>query len=167
MEKDLTSIEVLGMALRSEEDASKFYGRIAKMIRNDLVRAKYESLAKEEVNHGIMILNLYKQMMGSDDKLPRVPGEPQTAERGTAEGNASDSLEDLLKLAIGREKKAKEFYLEASEKAIDPSGRKVLYYLSQVEEGHEEMLKKELEAYLKNKGWYLGEDDEDMIHLGP
>lgn len=166
MDRRLTSLEVIGMAIRSEEDAAKFYGHISKMIDNDLVRAKYEHLAREEVNHQRLLVELYRTMSGSRERPSRIPGEPDTAEGGPVPEEVAESLEALLKLAVEREKRARAFYAKAAEEATDLSGRRILGYLSDVEHGHEMMLKKELESFLRDKDWYVRRDPE-MVHVGP
>lgn len=166
MDPRLTSLEVIGMAIRSEEDAAEFYGHISKIIDNDLVREKYRQLAKEEGNHRKMLVKLYERMSGIPERPPRIPGTPTTAESGTVPPEIADSLEALLGLAIEREQKAKDFYSKAAEQATDLSGRNILLYLSDVEHGHALMLKRELESYLRDKVWYVGKDPE-YVHVGP
>ncbi len=73
MDPKLTSLEVIGMAIRSQEVVALFYGSISKMIDNDLVRARYEHLAREEVNHKKMLVALYKKMTGCRKRPPRSP----------------------------------------------------------------------------------------------
>ena len=166
MERTLTAVEVIGMAVRSEEDAAKFYGHISKMIDNDLVRAKYEHLAREEANHRRLLVQLYESMTGSREKPPRIPGQPETAEGGPVPEEIAGSLEALLRLAVERERKARAFYARAGEEATDLSGKRILGYLADVEHGHEMMLEKELAAYLRDKDWYVGKEP-DMVHVGP
>lgn len=166
MDPRLTSLEVIGMAIRSEEDAAKIYGHISTMIQNDLVREKYRQLAKEEGHHREMLVDLYKRISGITERPPRIPGTPVTAEGGALPPEIANSLEDLLRHAIEREQKAKDFYSEAADQATDLSGRKILLYLSGVEHGHALILKGELDAYLRDKDWYQGRDPE-YLHLGP
>jgi rubrerythrin len=167
MERKLTSLEVIGMAIRSEEDAAKFYGHISTMTENELVGAKYKQLAKEETGHRKMLVSLYKKMSNTTELPPRIPGEPDTAEGGAVLDEISGSLEDLLKLAIKRERKARDFYKDAAAQATDLSGKRILRYLSDVEHGHELMLKNELEAYLRDSDWYTGKEWPEMVHVGP
>jgi len=167
MNRKLTALEVVGMAIRSEEDAAKFYGHISKMIANEVVRTKYENLAKEEVNHKKMLMDLQKKLSGMDAKFPRIPGNPETAEGSAIPEEITDSLEELLKLAIKREEKAKNFYRKAAAETADPSGERILHYLADVEQGHELMLKKELEAYLRDVEWYVHQETPEMVHAGP
>ena len=167
MERNLTSLEVIGMAIRSEEDAAKFYGHISNMTENELVSAKYRELAKEEAGHRKVLVNLYKKISNTIENPPRIPGEPDTAEGGAVPDEISGSLEDLLKLAIERERKARDFYKDAAAQATDLSGERILRYLSDVEHGHELMLKNELEAYLRDSDWYTGKEWPEMVHVGP
>ncbi|HBF43207.1 MAG TPA: hypothetical protein DDW42_06170 [Desulfobacteraceae bacterium] len=167
MDRKLTSLEVIGIAIRSEENAAKFYAHISKIIDNELISTIYQHLAKEEGNHKKTLVNLYKKMSGTEESPPRIPGEPDTAEGGPIPEEIADSLEDLLKLAIQREKKARDFYAKAASHATDPSGERIFQYLADVEKGHESMLKKELEAFLLDTDWYTGKGHVEMMHVGP
>lgn len=167
MDSQLTSLEVIGLAVRSEEDAAKFYTHIAQMIENDLVRAKYQHLAKEEVMHRKLLVQHYKEMSGEAAKPPPIPGTPQTAEGGAIPDEIADSLGDLLKLAIEREYAARDFYRRAAAASVDLSGKRLLEYLAHVEQGHATMLENEHAAYLEDKKWYTGEASPGMVHLGP
>ncbi len=167
MDTKLTSLEVIGMAVRSEEDAAKFYGHIARMIDNETVKTKYLHLAKEESTHRRLLVDLYKQLASASGKPPKIPGSPETAEGAEIPEEIAGSLEDLLRLAIQREKEAQAFYRKAAESATDLSGKRILEYLVRVEKGHEDMLEAELDAYLMDKSWYTGADEPGLIHTGP
>ena len=41
MDHSLPSLEVIGMAIRSEEDAAKFYGHMSTITENELVLIKW------------------------------------------------------------------------------------------------------------------------------
>lgn len=167
MDSNLTSIEVIGLAIRSEEEASHFYGHISQMVENDLVSEKYRGLAREEAAHRKMLVELYMEMTGSDEHPPHIPGEPETAEGGGVPEGVSDSLEDLLKIAIKREQNAQDFYRKAADRAKDLTGRRTLEYLADVEQGHELMLKGELQAYNRDRDWYTGKQWPELTHVGP
>lgn len=62
----------------------------------------------------------------------------------------NDILNDLLIEALNSEKKAKEFYLEASNKAQSNAGKKLFKELSEFEQNHYNKVKKIIE--LKNEG---------------
>ena len=162
MKEDLTLLEVIGLAIRSEEDAAEFYGSISKVINNELVRAKYEGLAKEEVGHRHMLVELYKKMSGEKGAPPKIPGSPATAEGGKPVFEA-EALEDLLHHAISREVEANDFYRKAATRAIDTNSRRTLEYLADIERGHELMLRGELEAYMRDRDWYAEKPDVQLV----
>lgn len=162
MKKELTVVEIIGLGIRSEEDAARFYGEVANLIKNNDVRAKYESLAKEEAGHGHMLVLLYKKMTGEAGAPPRIPGAPVTAEGGMPPMKI-ESLEELLKLAIEREQGACKFYRDASSRAGDDNAKRVLEQLSGIERGHEIFLKSELDLYLKNRDWYAEKPDVQLV----
>jgi len=62
----------------------------------------------------------------------------------------NDILNDLLIEALNSEKKAKDFYLEASNKAQSNAGKKLFKELSEFEQNHYNKIKKIIE--LKNEG---------------
>ena len=62
----------------------------------------------------------------------------------------NDILNDLLIEALNSEKKAKDFYLEASNKAQSNAGKKLFKELSEFEQNHYNKVKKIIE--LKNEG---------------
>ncbi len=158
MERDLTAVEVLGFAVQSEEEAAKFYGDLAKVVGNPLVRARFEELAREEVRHRGIIVALYGKLTGEAGAPPKVPGNPTLAEEATPR-MVVEELEELLSLAIARERKARDFYRAAAKKASDETTRRTLEYLADIERGHELLLATELEAYRRDKNWYAEKPD--------
>lgn len=161
MEKDLTAVEVIGLAIRSEEDAAEFYAKVAKLVKNDLVRAKYESLAKEELSHRQILVNLYKRLTGEEKAPPKIPGSPKTAEGGFP--IALEAMEDILNFAIAREQEAQSFYRKAAVQTTDPTGKRTFEYLADIELGHETSLKVELDAYRRDKNWYANNPDLQLV----
>jgi len=54
------------------------------------------------------------------------------------------SIQDILELAITDEEEAREYYLHAAESAGNSHTRRVLLGLADMEQGHAEVLRKEL-----------------------
>lgn len=160
--EELTSVEIIAIAIRSEEDAADFYGRVSKMVKNDLVKSKYESLAREEVGHRHMLISLYKKMTGGVNP-PKFTQSPTTAEGGIP--IAMDNLEDMLKFAIARENEAEKVYGGAAKKCRERETQRIFQYLSGIERGHANALELELEAYCRDKNWYA--DNPDIQLVGP
>jgi len=161
MNKELTTIEVIGMAVRSEEDALHFYKKIAAAIKNQLVASKFEELAREEGNHRTILINLYRMLSGTSTVPPKIPGSPETAEKGRQE--PSEDLEGALKIAILRELEAHNFYAKAAANATDLGAQRTLEYLSGLELGHKAALERELEAYLRDRDWYANNPDLMLV----
>jgi rubrerythrin len=162
MHKDLTALDVIGLAVKSEEAAADFYGHLSKQIKNSLVRSKFEDLAREEVGHRKILVNLYRKMTGGNDVPADIPGSPDLAEGGFVPRNVKD-IEELLRMAIEREQRASAFYRKASAEAADLGGKRTLEYLADIEHGHEAMLKTELEAYLRDSNWYSNNPDVQLV----
>jgi rubrerythrin len=161
MSTQLTMIEILGLAIRSEEDAAKFYGDLARRIKNGLARAKYEALAREEVSHRQLLQNLYRRATG-ESAPPHIPGSPEVAEGGGIPVE-TEEIEELLKIAIGREERARDFYRTHAPRMGDVGSRRLLEYLADIERGHELMLREELAAYLRDRNWYAEKPDIQLI----
>jgi rubrerythrin len=166
IEKNLSAIEIVGVATRAEIDAHQFYLEMAKRIKNKVVKERILTLAAEEKRHERILKSLLKQWTGEDD--PPVP------EKGPfkPEDLIADDMshEKVLETAIELERAASKRYIEASRVAQDDSGRRQLEYLSEFERTHERILVSELEALKKDKDWF----DDDMepgsdrpMHVGP
>ncbi len=161
MEKELTVVEIIGLGIRSEEDAARFYGALSKKIKNELVRAKYESLAREEESHRHMLRVMYEKMTGERNP-PRIPGAPVTAEGGGIP-LISESLEELLQYAMSRERESCEFYRKLAPRMSDGASRRTIEYLADIEKGHESLLRSELEAYRRDINWYAEKPDIQLV----
>ena len=164
MYDNLTAIEAIGLGIRSEEDAAEFYGSISKKMKNALVKSRFESLARDEMGHRKLLVDLYKKSTGEDVPSSKIPGQPQTAEQGGVAIDI-DSMEEVIKYAITRENDAEKFYRKIAEKSKDISGKRTFEYLAEIEHGHGAMLETELEIYLKDRDWYA--DNPDIQLVGP
>lgn len=161
MDIDYTAVEAIGIAIKSEEDAAELYQKISGIVKNDLARAKFMSLAMEEVGHRLILVNLYKKMTGETKEPPKITSDMPTAEGGTPV--VVENLEDLLNFAIKREQEAQAFYKKAAAGTTDNSGKRTFEYLADVERGHELMLKVELDAYRRDKNWYANNPDIQLV----
>jgi len=166
VDKNLSAVEIVGVAARAEIDAHQFYLEMSKRIRNRLVKERILNLAAEEQRHERILKNLLRKWTGEDD--PAIPKEPLFPTKELV--NDDMSHEQVLEKAIGLEREAAKRYIEASRMAQDDSGRRQLEYLAEFERTHERILVSELEALRKDEGWF----EEDMfpgadrpVHLGP
>ena len=130
----LTSLEALGIALRTEMDAREIYREMAERCEDPLVGRRFELLAAEEERHRDLLEERWRELAGEVElKLPpsRLPEGQRTREERQAR-----SLLHVLDLAIEQEMRARAFYLEAAQETEDRSGQSMFRYLADLEFGH-------------------------------
>lgn len=159
--QNLTIVEILAIAIKTEQDAASFYQNLSSRIKNPIVKRKIERLALEEVEHDKTLTEEYKRMTGGE-----VPIVPQGFKTGIINELGKElSAEQLIEMAMKYEKSAHEFYKEAAVRSEDPRGRQVLEYLSQFEADHYRALETELQQLRQNPKWF--DEEHDLMHIGP
>jgi rubrerythrin len=160
--RELTGLEVLGVAIRSEVEAHRFYAQALKVVRNPLLREKLSRLAAEEKRHRQILEERYKRSSG--EEFPAIP------RRGGVEGKGKMpkdlAPEAILKLAIKKEQEAAQFYRQQALKSADMSGRFMLEYLADFERSHEQSLQAELKALNRFPEWFSSKDPMVLL-VGP
>ncbi len=160
MYRGLTKLEILGIAIKKEKDAAKFYQDLARRIPNPIIKEKFNSLAKEERKHRAILNAEYKKITGD---RPVVPEQWKSAHpEETISGDAS--IEELLLFAIERERDAQKLYKNGAKTAEGETSRVMFEYLVEFEKGHERTLKAELAFYKKAPLFF--EEYEEGIHVG-
>lgn len=160
MQKDLTSVEVVGVAIGKERQAQELYKRMATDIKNPLVREKFLSLSREEKMHEEILTKIYMKMTG-EAKVSATILKVKKIDLPKPDA----SLEDIFIFAIEREREAQHMYTEAARISTDESGRRTFQYLADFERGHEILLQMEFENYKKDKNWYA--ECPDIMLVGP
>lgn len=158
---DLTSIEVLGLAVAQEVEAYKRYQLFAARVKNPLVREKFRSLAREEKAHQAMLYSLLQRYTGESR-----PPLPKKAPRLNRAVEVTLPLREILLIAIEKEREAHQFYRDAAKNSQDPTGQRLLLYLALFEEGHERTLQIEYDAVAKYPQWFEF-DGADIQLVGP
>jgi erythrin-vacuolar iron transport family protein len=157
----LTVVEILGLAMKKEVDAARFYRRMAEHIANPIVKSRFMALAKDERQHKGLLAAEYKRLTGEAD----APVPPKDFPKDASFDFDKFAIEDALKFAIAAERDAQKLYAAAAKESRDPRGKQMLDYLVEFEKGHERQLRAELEFYKKAPLWF--EDEDDLIHMGP
>lgn len=157
----LTVVEILGLAIKKEIEAARFYRRLAEQIINPLVRERFKALAKDERLHQALLQAEHKRLTG--ESKPPLPGKAFQKEKTYDFSNFA--VEDALHFAIQAEREAQQLYAAAAKASSDPRGKRLLDYLVEFEKGHERQLKGELEYYKKAPLFF--EDENEMTHVGP
>lgn len=146
MENDLTSLEVLGLAIRAEMDASDLYSRLAGCIKNEIARDRILQLAREEMKHRDLLEARYEQLArGTELALPesRLPADVI----GTH--HPAMTLREALTFAIDLEKSSRDMYLRAHDQASDLTGKQMFKFLADMEFQHQMELTHEYQMLLQ------------------
>lgn len=164
---ELTSLEVLGVAIKSEIEAAKLYERMEKRVKNFDLKEKLQFLKGEEEKHRRIFDDLFRRKYpGVELKLPEKSMVPMMDVALTKEL----SVKELFEVAMKAEKLSEEFYADLAKRSKDVTGTSMLNYLSSVERGHYNLLKNEYEmvvefpAYAETEEFLLG---ERLMHVGP
>ncbi len=160
--RGLTGLEVLGIAIRSEMEACRFYTLAHKEVQNPLLREKLSRLAADEKRHRQILEERYKKSSG--EPSPAIP--PKGGAEGTGRMPKDLSPEEILKIAIQKEQEAARFYLREAQRSMDMSGRFMLEYLADFERNHERTLQAELKALERFPDWFSLRDPMVML-VGP
>jgi rubrerythrin len=160
--RELTGLEVLGVAIRSEVEAHRFYAQALKAVRNPLLREKLSRLAAEEKRHRQILEERYKRSSG--EEFPAIPRKGGVEGKGKMPKDLAP--EGILKLAIQKEREAAQFYRQQALKAADMSGRFMLEYLADFERSHEQSLQAELKALNRFPEWFSSKDPMVLL-VGP
>jgi rubrerythrin len=164
---ELTSLEVLGIAIRSEIEAVKLYKRMGDQVKNNDLKEKLSFLMGEEEKHRSLFEDLFvKHYPDVELKLPEQSSVPMMDVALTQEM----SMKELFEVAMNAEKISETFYSDLAKKSKDPSGTSMLNYLSNIERGHYDLLKNEYEMLLEYPAYAETEDflqGGRFIHVGP
>ena len=160
--RSLTGLEVLGIAIRSEVEAHRFYTRVLNRVQNPILREKLSRLAAEEKRHRQILEERYRRSTG--EKFPPLPT------RGGPEGKEPIpqhlTPEEVLQVAIKMEQEAANFYQREAQKSMDRSGSFMLEYLADFERSHARSLEAEWKALKRFPDWFSLSDPIVML-VGP
>jgi len=136
----LSSLEVYGVAIRSEIDAARDYQHMSTLVESRDGKRKLKFLRDEEVKHRAMLAQMCKKEYPDVElKLPAKGLAPKL--NSAIEKDAP--ITRLYELAMEAEQASEKFYAEAAERSESQSGRRLLAYLSGMERGHYYLLKAE------------------------
>ncbi len=164
---DLTPLEILGVAIKSEIEAANLYRHMAGQVVNLDLRGRLDFLAKEEEKHRQILHGAYtRQFPDVELALPARSLAP-AVQAAIQEGAP---VPELFRLAMEAEHLSEEFYDDLAGRAPEENSRTMLTYLSRMEHGHYELLRTELEmiqrfpTYYQVKDFQLG---DELVHFGP
>ena len=139
MTEGTTIEQILEQAIRFEEDAYAFYSGAIEMVERAHIRAALQDLAGEEVKHKQQLQAL---LAGDTDRILSASKRGQIDDLKLAEYlvprplDPKASLQDVLIVAMHREKSSEEFYSTMAEIAEEEASRTLFAYLAQEELVH-------------------------------
>ena len=136
---DLTQLEILALAISSEEEDSRIYADFAEGLREDHpdTAQVFSDMAAEENDHRRMLLDLFVSKFGSHIPLVRRQDVRGFVHRKRLWQVRLQGIEAVRQQARQMEQDAGRFYQHAASRATDAAVRKLLGDLAAAESQHE------------------------------
>ncbi|MFA5554223.1 MAG: ferritin family protein [Phycisphaerae bacterium] len=133
MEQIRTDVEILELAIAREEDAYVFYSAMAEQVKDIQIRAVFEDLARDELEHKA---KLELEYIKTGKVLPKKgPSEPRIFVQFN-DADVNITYRNILRLAIDKEDSAFRFYIDMISNAQDQNSKDMLVALAQEEVKH-------------------------------
>ena len=150
-------------AIKSEIESKTVYSKLAKKVKNALLKDKLEFLSKEEEKHRQVTEEIFLNHFTKEDLvIPKKTPVPLPELQITDENTP---ISTILKSAMDAEKGANEFYTSLSARFPDDTKVKnTLLYFAKMELGHYKLLeieKDSMERFEEADIYW------PMIHVGP
>lgn len=161
--KKYTLEDLLLAAMKSEIESTEVYTKIARQVKNGLLKDKLKFLASEEQKHKAFVEQLYKAKFPKKKIL--VPETTPVPLPPFVIPDEDTALGTLLKSAMQAEKSAHEFYQGLSKQFTkEKKIHNTLSYFADMELQHYKILEIEKESMDR-----FEEADVywDMVHVGP
>ena len=161
--KKYTLEDLLLAAMKSEVDSNMIYKKIAKTVKNGLLKDKLEFLAKEEEKHRAFVEQVYKAKFPK--KKLTIPKTTPVPLPHLIIPDEDTPLGTVLKSAMHAEQSAHEFYqLLSKQFPKDAMIRNTLSYFADMELQHYKILEIEKESMdrFEEADIYW-----PMVHAGP
>jgi len=161
--KKYTLEELLLAAMKSEVESNAVYAKIARNIKNGLLKDKLEFLAKEEEKHRAFIEHVYKKKFPK--KLIVLPSKTSVPLPELRIPDEDAPLGSVLLSAMNAEQATYEFYKELSKQFTDDKIiRNTLTYFADMELQHYKILeieKQSMDRFEEADVYW------PMVHAGP
>ncbi len=137
--------KVIEIAISNEKEAENFYREAAARVKLSHAKKALEELAREEVGHAEFLRNLLET--GLDEVLEGAGSDGfqdlKIVDYLTIpELNAYSNYQEILTVAMHREKIAFEFYTSMAASVDDERLKRIMEKLADVEMGHKQRLEK-------------------------
>ncbi len=165
-DRDLTTLEILSIAIKSEIDAIRLYTKMREMVESEDLKGKMDFLISQEENHEKTLREVYEK------KFPEVrlalPPKSIVPVIDEVLGRES-SLRELFDVGMKAERIAEEFYTRLAEKTNDSSAKSILMYMANMERSHYSILEAEWKQIERLKTEDAGKflESDGLMSLGP
>ena len=170
IDRQLSALEVVGIAIRAERDAFDLYSSLATRVSNTKLVEEFEELARQAtliIGLAIFIegtsmacdavlqdeewLKVYYTEATGLEEAPPVP-DIQIKIFGP-DVHDEMSVVQVLEVAVEKEHVAERVYAEAARRAEDASGRRLLERLVEFERGHARRIQEQLDHARRDPAW--------------
>jgi rubrerythrin len=137
--KDLSSPEVLALAISLEEEDARIYQEFARVLRKDFagIAAKLEAMRQEEDDHRHRLIELFQRKYGKEIPLIRRHDVRGFVQRPSPHSLKPLSLREIRKRVDLMEAETERFYTRATQQVTDADLRQLLGDLAEAERRHE------------------------------
>jgi rubrerythrin len=137
--KDLSSAEVLALAIGLEEDDARIYQEYARVLRADFpqLAAKLDQMRTEEDGHRHRLLDMYQRKYGPEIPLIKRDDVHGFVQRKSPYSITPLSPQEIRKRVSVMEAETEQFYERAQERVADADLRQLLGDLTEEERRHE------------------------------
>lgn len=150
IDRQLSALEIVGIAIRAERDAFDLYSSLATRVSNTKLVEEFEELARQEQQHEEWLTLYYTEATGLEE-APPVP-DIQIKIFGP-DVHDEMSVVQVLEVAVEKEHVAERVYAEAARRAEDASGRRLLERLVEFERGHARRIQEQLDHARRDPAW--------------
>jgi len=164
--RDLTTLEVLSIAIKSEIDAVRLYTRMKEKVDAEDLKEKLNFLISQEEKHERILTEVYEKKF-PEVKLALPPKAivPMIDDVLAREA----TLKELFEAGMIAERMAQEFYSGLADRSNDKRAKKTLMYMANMEETHYAILEAEWNQIERLNTEEANEflDSEGLMFFGP
>lgn len=162
VDRNLTALEAVALAVRSEIESTDLYENLTKRVRNPEVVAMLRDLAADEETHRVALMKLYEEMLeGEDPALPASDGRKKIWDLDPE----ADFLTVMTK-ARDKELDSERFYKKAAEGVLDYKTRMFFLDLAETERRHASRLDEQVQKLKEDPHWF-DRAESRPFHEGP
>jgi len=163
--QDLTTLEAVALAIRSEMESTDLYQKLTKRVRNPEVKLLLEELETDEESHRETLMTLYRKLLAGEK--PAIPAADGRDKQWDIDPDA-DYLTIMTK-ARDKEYESEDFYKSAAERVRDHKTRVFFMELAETEHRHAAVLQRQVDRLQEDPHWFDRQDSGfyKSTHEGP